>query len=196
VLLVATAGTPSRCCSLPNSPYQHGLREPTLCTYAVQTAVGCVRPCGQGGTTIRRRVDVKQAAEMLGISSEGIRQRIRRGSLESEKDSDGRVYVFLDEEAIDGAASERDTDTVITRLEDEVAFLRQELATRDEEIRRRDAVLLSLSEGLKALNPPPEPRESPETTSDESSGRGERMKPREGSGARGGSGGLEGAALE
>jgi len=100
-------------------------------------------------------VDVKQAAEALGISSEGIRQRIRRGSLESEKDTDGRVYVFIDEEATDGAPYERSTDDVVTRLENEVEFLRKELATRDSEIQRRDAVLLSLSEGLKALNPAP-----------------------------------------
>jgi hypothetical protein len=109
-------------------------------------------------------VDVKQAAEALGISSEGVRQRIRRGSLESDKGEDGRVYVWLEDRA---PGSERDTDTVITRLEDEVAFLRQELATRDEEIRRRDAVLLSLSEGLKALNSSPEPPEPPETVSEE-----------------------------
>ena len=116
---------------------------------------------------IRRRVDVKQAAEALGISSEGIRQRIRRGSLESERDSDGRVYVFLAEEDINGTPSERGTDDVVTRLENEVEFLRQELATRDAEIQRRDAVLLSLSEGLKALNPPPaEARESPVSYSD------------------------------
>jgi hypothetical protein len=102
-------------------------------------------------------VDVKQAAEILGISSEGIRQRIRRGSLESEKDTDGRVYVFLKEEAHDGTESERSADAVITRLEDEVEFLRRELATRDEEIRRRDAIMLSLSEGLKAINPPEAP---------------------------------------
>jgi hypothetical protein len=119
--------------------------------------------CGQGGTTIVRRVDVKQAAEALGISSEGIRQRIRRGSLESEKGTDGRVYVFLEDEDLDGTSSEPNTDDVLTRMEDEIAFLRQELATRDEEIRRRDAVLLSLSEGLKALNPPPEEREPPES---------------------------------
>jgi hypothetical protein len=119
--------------------------------------------CGQGGTTIVRRVDVKQAAEALGISSEGIRQRIRRGSLESEKGTDGRVYVFLEDEDLDGTSSEPNTDEVLTRMEDEIAFLRQELATRDEEIRRRDAVLLSLSEGLKALNPPPEEREPPES---------------------------------
>jgi predicted site-specific integrase-resolvase len=75
-------------------------------------------------------VDVKQAAEALGISSEGIRQRIRRGSLESEKDTDGRVYVFIDEEATNGASYERSTDDVVTRLENEVEFLRKELATR------------------------------------------------------------------
>jgi hypothetical protein len=114
-----------------------------------------VRTYGQGGTTIKRRVDVKQAAEALGISSEGIRQRIRRGSLESEKDTDGRVYVFIDEEATNGAPYERSTDDVVSRLENEVEFLRKELATRDAEIQRRDAVLLSLSEGLKALNPAP-----------------------------------------
>ena len=118
----------------------------------------------KGVLTIKRRVDVKQAAEALGISSEGIRQRIRRGSLESEKGKDGRVYVWLNDH---DAGSERDMDTVTTRLGSEVAFLRQELATRDEEIRRRDAVLLSLSEGLKALNPAPKPRESPVSAAEE-----------------------------
>ncbi len=102
----------------------------------------------------------------MGISSEGIRQRIRRGSLESEKGTDGRVYVFLEGEDLDGASSEPNKDEVLTRMENEIAFLRQELATRDEEIRRRDAVLLSLSEGLKALNPPLEARESSETASE------------------------------
>jgi len=136
----------------------------------VQTRVGRVRTYGQGGTTIKRRVDVKQAAEALGISSEGIRQRIRRGSLESEKDTDGRVYVFIEEEATNGASYEHSTDDVVTRLENEVEFLRKELATRDAEIQRRDAVLLSLSEGLKALNPPPaspEARDSSVTASEE-----------------------------
>ena len=102
--------------------------------YGVPTSVWRVSTCGQGGTAIAHRVDVKQAAEKLGISSEGVRQRIRRGTLPSEKD----------------------TDDVLTRLEGEVEFLRQELASRDAEIQRRDAILLSLSEGLKAINPPDE----------------------------------------
>jgi len=105
---------------------------------------------------------------MLGISSEGVRQRIRRGTLESEKDTDGRVYVFVNGEDLEDTQSEQDTNGVVTRLENEVEFLRQELATRDAEIQRRDAILLSLSEGLKALNPPPqEPRESSTTASEE-----------------------------
>ena len=142
------------------------------CTYAVRTTVGRVRTCGQGGTPIGRRVDVKQAAETLGISSEGIRQRIRRGTLESEKDTDGRVYVFLEGEELEDAPSERDKDEVMTRLEGEVEFLRRELATRDEEIRRRDAILLSMSEGLKALSPPApqEPPDAPETVSEDRGG--------------------------
>jgi hypothetical protein len=135
---------------------------------------------GQGSTVIRQRVDVKQAAEVLGISSEGIRQRIRRGSLESEKDTDGRVYVWLDngnqgsERRADGRADASE-DAVRTRLEGEIEFLRQELATRDEEIRRRDAILLNMTEGLKAINPPPEAREARVT----SSGDGETPQPQE-----------------
>ncbi len=40
-------------------------------------------------------MDVKQAAEVLGISSEGVRKRIKRGSLVSEKGSGGKVWVWL-----------------------------------------------------------------------------------------------------
>jgi hypothetical protein len=113
-------------------------------------------------------VDVKQAAEALGISSEGVRQRIRRGSLKSEKDADGRVHVWLDDTArVGGFRTDGNTDAVLTRLEAENEFLRQELVTRDEEIRRRDAILLNMTEGLKALGPP-EPREASVTVSEDS----------------------------
>jgi hypothetical protein len=109
-------------------------------------------------------VDVKRAAEALRISSEGVRQRIRRGSLEAEKGDDGRVYVWLDTEE---ESYERGADAVINRLEDEVAFLRRELATREEELRRRDAIMMSMTERLKALESPPGPRESSMRASEE-----------------------------
>ncbi len=110
-------------------------------------------------------MDVKAAAETLGITSEGVRQRIRRGTLAAERDKDGRVYVWIDADLLDGQESARHKDEVLTRLEDEIAFLRAELATRDAEIHRRDAILLSLSEGMRRIGPP-EPTGGPETASE------------------------------
>ena len=105
-------------------------------------------------------MDVKQAAEALGISSEGVRQRIRRGTLEADKDTDGRVYVWLDGEGGGSEReSERDTHGVITRLEDEVAWLRRE-------VERKDALLMTLMHRVPELEAPREPRESHETPSE------------------------------
>lgn len=44
----------------------------------------------------RRRLDVKQAAQALNISTDAVHKRVKRGSLDSEKGPDGRVYVWLD----------------------------------------------------------------------------------------------------
>ena len=56
-------------------------------------------------------------------------------------------------------------------------LLREVLTTRDEEIRRRDTIIMNMTEAMKALNPPApedssEARESPES-SGPTSGRGE-----------------------
>jgi hypothetical protein len=151
----------------------------TRCVRGEHAGTDLCRACVDvrtGGIAIRQRVDVKHAAEVLGISSEGVRQRIRRGSLDSEKDTDGRVYVWLDngnvgsERRADVGTDARE-DAVRTRLEGEIEFLRQELATRDEEIRRRDAIMLNMTEGLKALNPPPDARDA-RVTSAEDAGNG------------------------
>jgi hypothetical protein len=46
-----------------------------------------------------RRLTVQEAAEVLGTSVDAVKMRVRRGSLESEKDSDARVYVWVDGDA-------------------------------------------------------------------------------------------------
>jgi hypothetical protein len=43
-----------------------------------------------------RRVTQREAAEILGVSVEAVRKRIKRGTLPSEKGEDGRRYVYLD----------------------------------------------------------------------------------------------------
>jgi hypothetical protein len=44
----------------------------------------------------RQRLTVQEAAEVLSTSVDAVRMRLRRGSLDSEKDPDGRVYVWVD----------------------------------------------------------------------------------------------------
>jgi len=48
-----------------------------------------------------------------------------------------------------------------------IAFLERELDVRSEEIRRRDTIIMNMTETMKALNPPrEEPSESPQPRSD------------------------------
>ena len=60
----------------------------------------------------RQRIDVKEAAQILGISTDAIHKRARRGSLPSDKDSDGRVFVYLDNDL------DSHLDNGYTRLDD------------------------------------------------------------------------------
>ena len=46
--------------------------------------------------TTDRRVTVAQAAELLGLSEDAVRSRLKRGTLSKEKDADGTVFVVLD----------------------------------------------------------------------------------------------------
>ncbi len=48
-----------------------------------------------GHTAGRRRMDLKAAAVELGITSEAIRRRAKRGTLPSEKGEDGLLYVWV-----------------------------------------------------------------------------------------------------
>jgi excisionase family DNA binding protein len=50
----------------------------------------------RAGRQAGRWLDVKQAAEELGISSDAVRKRIARGTLRFAKQEDGTVRVWLD----------------------------------------------------------------------------------------------------
>ena len=114
----------------------------------------------------RERVTVQEAARRLGITESAVRKRLQRGLLEHDKESDGRLYVYLDTRAM-GRDEVRDSsyDMLVRRLENENEFLRRELE-------RKDTILLNMTEAMKALNPPAreepsEARESPEMIEDQ-----------------------------
>ena len=111
----------------------------------------------------RRRFTVAEAAQVLGITAEAVRTRIKRGKLESIKEPPGprgTVYVLLDADQtgpnIDPTPQGEDQtpdqtqkrDELVDTLREQVAYLQGVIATRDreleqrtEEIRRRDAAL-------------------------------------------------------
>src|SRR3954466_13512937 len=114
------------------------------------------------GSSSRRRVTVQEAADVLGISVEAVRARIKRGKLSKEKGKGGTVYVWLDatqsrpdEDRITDQTT-RDKDRSVDRspqnvnqtrpdtalieaLRDQIELLRAEIEDRKEEARRKDA---------------------------------------------------------
>jgi len=103
---------------------------------------------------------VPQAAELLGITAEAVRMRIKRGTLRSERQA-GRVFVLL---GPDQPTEHTTKQTELTDARDElIAQLRAEVEAWREEARRKDHLLAAALERIPAIEAPPEPRESPET---------------------------------
>lgn len=106
-----------------------------------------------------RRVDLQTAAELLGISSDAVRKRAKRGTIPYETGVDGKLYVWVDEVASPGETDDypREAgdhrDDLLEELRDQVAFLRRELEARTEETRRKDHIIMSLTQRVPELEP-------------------------------------------
>jgi hypothetical protein len=138
------------------------------------------------GQSTDRRVTVADAALLLGLSEDAVRSRLKRGTLRRDKGPDGTVLVVLgdgdttDRPTINGdqpATGQRTDQTSqalmqahLDSLEEQVSFLRAQLVTRDEELRRKDHLLAALAERLPAIEPPSEARESPEAAAGNTEG--------------------------
>src|SRR5215217_8966883 len=97
----------------------------------------------------RQRLDLRDAADVLGLTVDAVRKRVKRGTLESERASDGRLYVFLDVDP-DAGAPRSDTDRLIFTLEEQLRLEREAHA----EARR---LLAAALERIPALEPPDTP---------------------------------------
>jgi hypothetical protein len=112
------------------------------------------------------RLTVAQAADRLGISEDAVRSRVKRGTLQAERES-GTVHVLLDADrpATDEPTSQPDQDS----KDELIAVLREQLAAEREANRENRRLLLAALErpvrGLEAGTEegPPEESEGPET---------------------------------
>jgi len=116
------------------------------------------------------RLTVAQAAERLGVKEQAIRKRIQCGTPQHDKDETGRVYVYLNpNDTVEGEGRHtRDgthLEALVESLQDQVEYLRAELARRGEthleESRRKDSIIAALTQRNRELEAPREMRESP-----------------------------------
>ncbi len=113
------------------------------------------------------RVSVAEAARRLNISQDAVYKHINRVTIPWEKGEDDKTYVWIDE--VDGStdrarqstdqASESSNyvskDELLSEIRARVRFL-------EEELQRKDAILLSLTNRIPELESVQEPREAPE----------------------------------
>jgi hypothetical protein len=138
------------------------------------------------GRTAGRWLDVKLAAEELGISSDAVRKRIVRGTLRSVKGDDGSVRVWLDgvDKWLDAdqpgnyppgwTEAGHGLDDLIDAKDEALRDLRDQLEHMRRDSERKDAIIMQMAQANSALAARvPEleaasgQREAPETSSEE-----------------------------
>src|SRR5215207_7383617 len=133
------------------------------------------------------RLSVAQAAAGLSVTQAAVYKRIQRGTIEHDKDSEGRVFVYLDASDIpaDPSMDEPDASTdvstdvsmdgsnsaeLIAELRTHNEHLRQEVEAWREEARRKDTILMTMAQRIPELEPAreevSETRQSPLSSSE------------------------------
>jgi hypothetical protein len=112
----------------------------------------------------RQGYTLTDAARILRTSEGALRQRIRRGSLESYKEH-GRVYVYIpDTHDVQDDAHTPESHTLISEIQARVELLEQELERAHERDRETRRLLAAALERIPPqIEAPSKPRESPAT---------------------------------
>jgi hypothetical protein len=122
------------------------------------------------------RLTIQEAARTLGISEGAVRKRVVRGTLEHEKEDDGRIYVYLDAgdrrgiDDVQDAGLDPNSSALISQLRDEVAYLRDENRRKDEIIMQQAMTMRQItaaSENLSESSVSPAPRPAPTEPTEE-----------------------------
>ena len=111
-------------------------------------------------------VNVGDAARILGVSKQAVRQRIYRNTIPHRKDSNGTVFVRITQHNAEDHGETHDVDNTV--LLDYVATLKDRIKHLEEESSRKDHIIMSLTQRIPELEPPQdtpsERRGSPETS--------------------------------
>jgi hypothetical protein len=122
-----------------------------------------------------RRLTVQEAAEVLGTSVDAVRMRVRRGSLESEKDPDARVYVWVDGDASETKPElEGESTGLISAKDETIRVLHEQLqAEKQAHAEARRLLAGALDRIPPQLETPRESSEASESVVEDCGGAGE-----------------------
>jgi hypothetical protein len=116
-----------------------------------------------------QRVDLQTAAELLGISSDAVRKRAKRGTIPYETGVDGKLYVWVDEASpgetddYPDEPTDRDQGDLVAELRGQVDYLQGIIETRDRELSEMRRLLAGALERIPEIEAPQEPRGARET---------------------------------
>ena len=116
-----------------------------------------------------KRLTLRQAAAVLGVSESAVRKRVERGTLRSDKGADGRRYVYLDvpdpgadtvaDEGTDTSAT-HERDALTSELRDRLRYVEGQLEAERQAHAEARRLLAAALERIPAIEAP---RESSET---------------------------------
>ncbi len=112
----------------------------------------------------RRRVDLQEAAQLLGISSDAVRKRAKRGNMPYETGADGKLYVWVDtgRTGADAPGEENRHNITVSDPRDElIATLKEQLEAERNAHAETRRIAYTLAQRVPELEAAQEPRESP-----------------------------------
>jgi hypothetical protein len=134
-----------------------------------------MRAVGEGQDTTGHpstaRVSVREAAERLGTTVDAIRKCVQRDTIAHEKDSDGRLWIFLDagrtrqdtDRDMAGHRQDHEPSTLISAKDETISTLREQLQAERQAHAEARRLLAAALERIPAIEAPQEPPEDAET---------------------------------
>ena len=109
-----------------------------------------------------------EAAAVLGMTVDAVRGRIRRGTLDSEREG-GTVYVYVDTDrrgpspTVEGPSPDESPALLVEELRDRIRYLERQVEEEKDARQRADMLLAQLVSKVPELEAPPEPQNQAES---------------------------------
>src|SRR5215211_8774772 len=116
-----------------------------------------------------QRLTVSEAAKTLGVSAQAVHGRIKRETIEHEVGDDGKLYVYIPDGDVDTSFNNTVVNDYITTLKSEIESLKADREVWQEEAKRKDAIIMVLTNRIPELEALSEATESRESSTDKES---------------------------